>query len=199
MIQEIKDYVSFDLEFNTVDDVKHLLQVSAVKYINHQEVDYFDSYVHTKIPIKSFISGLTGITVDKIKTAPSTEEVLIHFKEFVGELPLIGYSGRSSDIPVLKSHGLDMQTQYEVDVYEIATALKSTYLAGAKGLSLKSVAEYLKLQGRAHNSLEDARMTAQVYQGLLNLKSNEVYLDEQEVVSNNPFAGLLLDKLFNEE
>lgn len=196
-MEEIKNYVSFDLEFNQVDGVEHLLQVSAVKYLDHQEVAFFDCYVHTSIPIKSFISGLTGITVDKIKNAPPAEQVLAEFKAFVGDFSLMGYNGRNSDIPVLQKHGLDLLDQYHIDVFEIAKEMKPTYLAGSKGLSLKAVAEYLGFSGRAHNSLEDSRMTAQVYKALLDLKENESYLDQQEAISNNPFAGLSLENFFD--
>lgn len=197
-MEEIKNYVSFDLEFNEVEGVQHLLQVSAVKYLNHEEVDRFDTYVHTTEHIKSFVTGLTGITIDKIKDAPPVDKVLEEFKNFVGDFPLMGYNGRKSDIPVLQSHGLDLEAQYLIDVYEIAQEMKPTYLSGSKGLSLKAVAEYIGLNGQAHNCLEDSIMTAKVYQGLLELKANESYLDEQEEVANNPFASLGLAGLFGE-
>lgn len=198
-MEEFKDYVSFDLEFNEVEGIQHLLQVSAIKYVNHQEIERFDTYVHSTVHIRSFITGLTGITQDKIKNAPPLEEVLRDFKAFIGDFPLMGYNGRKSDIPVLQSHGLDLEAQYQIDVYEIAQEMKPTYLSGSKGLSLKAVAEYIGLKGQAHNSLEDAKMTAEVYKGLLELKANESYLDEQEVVTNNPFAGLGLAGLFGED
>lgn len=182
-----------------MEGVQHLLQVSAIKYVNHREVDRFDTYVHTSVHIRSFITGLTGITIEQIKDAPPVEEVLAKFKDFVGDFPLMGYNGRKSDIPVLQSHGLDIEAQYQIDVYEIAKEMKATYLSGSKGLSLKAVAEYIGLKGQAHNSLEDAKMTAEVYQGLLELKANESYLDEQEEVTNNPFAGLGLASLFGEK
>lgn len=198
-MEEFKDYVSFDLEFNEVEGVQHLLQVSAIKYVNHREIERFDTYVLTTVHIRSFITGLTGITQDKINNAPPIDEVLRDFKAFVSVFPLMGYNGRKSDIPVLQNYGLDLEAQYKVDVYEIAQTMKPTYLSGSKGLSLKAVAEYIGLKGQAHNSLEDAKMTAKVYQGLLELKANESYLDYQEEVTNNPFAGLGLAGLFGDE
>ena len=131
-MEEFKDYVSFDLEFNEVEGIQHLLQVSAIKYVNHQETERFDTYVHTSVHIRSFITGLTGITQDKIKNAPSIDEVLRDFKFFVSDFPLMGYNGRKSDIPVLQSHGLDLEAQYKIDVYEIAQEMKPTYLSGSK-------------------------------------------------------------------
>ncbi len=36
----------------------------------HEEVDQFDSFVYSDVPLQSFINGLTGITADKIAKAP---------------------------------------------------------------------------------------------------------------------------------
>lgn len=198
-MEEIKDYVSFDLEFNTVDGVEHLLQVSAIKYLEHVEVESFDSYVYSAIPIKSFITGLTGITAHKIKTAPSIEQVLQNFTDFIGDLPLMGYNGIKSDIPVLQHHGLDLSDQYEIDVFLLAKEMRETYLRGSQGLSLVKVAQHLGIRGRGHNSLEDARMTAKVYQALVDLKANAELIKEQESLTHNPFAGLGLANLFSSD
>ena len=35
-----------------------------------EEVEAFDSYVHSDVPLKSFINGLTGITSETLKNAP---------------------------------------------------------------------------------------------------------------------------------
>lgn len=94
-MKHLDTYIAFDLEFNTVNEISHLIQLSAVKYDNHKEVDSFDTYVYTDVPLQSFINGLTGITSDKIAAAPKVEEVITAFKDFVGELPLIGYNAQN--------------------------------------------------------------------------------------------------------
>lgn len=193
-MEELKDYVSFDLEFTRVEDVIHLLQVSAVKYRNHEEVASFDQYVYYDLQINSFIAGLTGITSAQIQGAKPKDEVLVDFKEFIEDLPLIAYNGLKSDIPVLQSHGLDLEDQFGLDIYHLARDYRGTYLRGIEGLSLQKVAVYLQIKGRGHHALEDARMTAQVYQALLELEENEVYQPEQESLSYNPFASLDLSQ-----
>ena len=61
-MENLETYIAFDLEFNTVDGVSHIIQVSAVKIDQHEEVDQFDSFVYSDVPLQSFINGLTGIT-----------------------------------------------------------------------------------------------------------------------------------------
>ena len=43
-MENLETYIAFDLEFNTVDGVSHIIQVSAVKMDQHEEVDQFDSF-----------------------------------------------------------------------------------------------------------------------------------------------------------
>ena len=71
-MKELSQYVSFDLEFNQFEGKYHIIQVSAVRFADGQEVAHYDSYAYTDKPLKSFINGLTGITSDKILQAPPT-------------------------------------------------------------------------------------------------------------------------------
>ena len=190
-MENLQEYIAFDLEFNTVDDISHIIQVSAVKFSNHEEVDSFDTYVYTAVPLQSFINGLTGITADKIEKAPKIETVMADFKTFVGDTPLIGYNAIKSDLPLLLENGLALEDQYALDVFDEAFERRSTDLNGIANLKLTSVADLLGIKGNGQNSLEDARMTAFVYEKFLEFDENKSYLTQQEeVVTDNPFAAL---------
>ncbi|SDB09748.1 DNA polymerase-3 subunit epsilon [Streptococcus henryi] len=190
-MKTLKNYIAFDLEFNTVNDISHIIQVSAVKFEENREVDQFDTYVYTDVPLQSFINGLTGITAEKIAIAPKVEKVMSDFQTFVGETALIGYNGLKSDLPLLVENGLDLTELYQVDVFDEAFERRSTDLNGIRNLQLHTVAEFLGFTGRSHNSLEDARMTAQVYEKFMELDDNKSYLNQQEEShGDNPFAAL---------
>ncbi|HEK9097979.1 TPA: 3'-5' exonuclease [Streptococcus equi subsp. zooepidemicus] len=190
-MKQLEAYIAFDMEFNTVNEVSHIIQLSAVKWHKHQEVDSFDSYVYTAVPLQSFINGLTGITSDKIVSAPKVDEVLAAFKQFVGDTPLIGYNAQKSDLPILAANGLDLSAQYAVDVFDEAYERRSSDLNGIANLRLQTVADFLGIKGRGHNSLEDARMTARVYEAFVEFDDNKSYLNKQkEAITDNPFAAL---------
>ena len=196
-MENLETYIAFDLEFNTVDGVSYIIQVSAVKMDQHKEVGQFDSFVYSDVPLQSFINGLTGITADKIAKAPMLESVLTDFKSFVGDTPLIGYNALKSDLPILSENGLDLEEQYALDVFDEAFDRRATDLNGIVNLKLTSVADFFGIKGHGHNSLEDARMTAQIYEKFLELDENAKLLEQQEEVSNNPFAALGLGGLFD--
>lgn len=190
-MEVLTEYIAFDLEFNTVNKVSHLIQLSAVKFANHKEVDRFDTYVYSPIPLQSFINGLTGITADKLAEAPTVEQVISDFAAFVHETPLVGYNAHKSDLPILAENGLDLTDWYRVDLYDEAFERRSSDLNGIANLKLQTVANFLGIKGKGHDSLEDARMTALIYEKFLEFDSNKSYLEAQEESHvDNPFAAL---------
>lgn len=196
-METVSDYISFDLEFNKHQDRTHLIQVSAVHFKDGEEVGAFDSYVYTDVPLKSFINGLTGITSETLKDAPKVEEVLQKFQDFVGKLPLVGYNAAKSDLPILLEYGLDYRDQYKVDLYDESFERRSSDLHGIANLKLQTVASFLGFKGKSHNSLEDARMTARVYEAFLESDESRLLLNTQSNLNSNPFGGLDLSQLFD--
>ncbi|XCY62722.1 3'-5' exonuclease [Streptococcus iniae] len=190
-MENLQTYIAFDLEFNTVKDKSHLIQLSAVKYEDHKEIAHFDTYVYTAVPLQSFINGLTGITADKLASAPKVDKVIKDFRDFVAETPLVGYNSQKSDLPILAENGLDLVNQYRIDLYDEVFERRSSDLNGIANLKLTSVAAFLGISGKGHDSLEDARMTARVYEAFLELDDNKQLLNQQEkVTGDNPFAAL---------
>ena len=196
-MEKLRDYIAFDLEFNQHDGVTHLIQVSAVRFQDGKESAAFDSYVHTTVPLKSFINGLTGITAETLKDAPKVEQVLKDFQAFVGKSPIVGYNAAKSDLPILLEHGLDYRDQYKVDLYDEAFERRSSDLHGIANLKLQTVANFLGFKGQSHNSLEDARMTARVYEAFLESDEGKLLLKEQSSLSMNPFGGLDLSQFLD--
>ncbi len=196
-METVRDYISFDLEFNKHQDRTHLIQVSAVHFKDGEEVGAFDSYVYTDVPLKSFINGLTGITSETLKDAPKVEEVLQKFQDFVGALPLVGYNAAKSDLPILLEYGLAYRDQYKVDLYDESFERRSSDLHGIANLKLQTVASFLGFKGKSHNSLEDARMTARVYEAFLESDESRLLLNTQSNLNSNPFGGLDLSQLFD--
>ena len=196
-MEKLRDYIAFDLEFNQHEGVTHLIQVSAVHFQDGHEIGAFDSYVHTSVPLKSFINGLTGITAETLKDAPKVEQVLQDFQAFVGNSPIVGYNAAKSDLPILLEHGLDYRDQYKVDLYDEAFERRSSDLHGIANLKLQTVANFLGFKGQSHNSLEDARMTARVYEAFLESDEGKLLLEEQSNLSMNPFGGLDLSQFID--
>ena len=59
-MENLETYIAFDLEFNTVDGVSHIIQVSAIKMDQHEEVDQFDSFVYSDVPLQVLYQWFDG-------------------------------------------------------------------------------------------------------------------------------------------
>ena len=139
-----------------------------------------------------------GLHLIKSSKPPPLEQVLEEFQDFVADIPLIGYNAIKSDLPILAENGLEFTDQYAVDVFEEASKRRPSGLHGIKNLQLHTVAQFLGVAGKSHDSLEDARMTALVYEAFLESDRARNLLKEQESFSTSPFGGLDLSNYFND-
>ena len=86
-------YVVLDIETTGLDpSYNKIIELSAIRVVNNAEVDSFSSLVKPINPIDDFITGLTGITNDMVLEAPSIEDVLPQFCEFVGGNVIVGHN-----------------------------------------------------------------------------------------------------------
>ena len=84
-----------------------------------------------------------------------------------------------------------------MDLYDEAFDVVVRIYMGIANLKLQTVASFLGFQGQSHNSLEDARMTALVYESFLESDQARELLGTESSLSNNPFGGLDLSQLFD--
>ena len=86
-------YVSVDLETTGLDPrVDEIIEVSAIKYENDNEVDRFHSLVNPGIELDDFIVELTGITDEMLSNAPCIDIVLPKFVNFIGDNIIVGHN-----------------------------------------------------------------------------------------------------------
>ena len=80
-----ESYVVIDVETTGLDPSKdHLIEIAALRVRDGKIEDSFSSLVKPSVEIDSFISDLTGITNEQLKTAPKPEDVLPQFCDFIG-------------------------------------------------------------------------------------------------------------------
>ena len=88
--EDLNDYTVIDVE-TTGTDAKlcKIIQLSAVRFINHREAESFNTYINPGCPIPAEVSELTGITSANVVGAPAFEEKLEEFRAFVSVSPYI--------------------------------------------------------------------------------------------------------------
>ena len=79
-------YVCVDVETTGLaPDVDEIIEIGAVKCVDGQVVDTFQSLVQPTQSIPSFVQSLTGITDDMVADAPPFGEIAKDFLRFLGD------------------------------------------------------------------------------------------------------------------
>ena len=86
-------YVAFDLETTGLNSqTDEIIEIGAVLMQDGKEIDRFQTFVDPHRKLERITTELTGITNAMLKGAPSIEEVLPKFLEFVGDRVLVAHN-----------------------------------------------------------------------------------------------------------
>ncbi len=86
-------YVAFDLETTGLSSQNdRIIEIGAVVMQNGQELDRFQTFVDPQRKLDKKIVDLTGITDEMLEGAPTIQEVLPKFLEFVGDRVLVAHN-----------------------------------------------------------------------------------------------------------
>ncbi|WP_187647297.1 3'-5' exonuclease [Nitrosophilus labii] len=87
-----QEYVIVDIETSGSKSFNsQVIEIGAIKYKKGQVLDRFESFVHAK-ELPEYISKLTGITLEDLTLAPTQQEVLKSFKEFLGDSVFVAHN-----------------------------------------------------------------------------------------------------------
>ena len=116
-IELVNDYIVLDIETTGLDpEFDEIIEIGAIKVINGKIVDEFSELVKPSNAITPFISSLTGITNDMLKTAKNINQVLPKFLDFVKDMTIVGHNVN-----------FDINFIYDYTLY-ISNSLKSNLL-----------------------------------------------------------------------
>ena len=87
---ELDEYISFDLETTGLNpDKDQITEIAACRFIKGEFVEEYSTLINPGIPIPKNITSLTGITNKMVKDAPSINDAIPDFLEFIGSTPLV--------------------------------------------------------------------------------------------------------------
>lgn len=166
-IDLLSDYIIFDIETTGLDSsYDEIIEIGAIKVKNNKIVSKFNSLVKPKNEIDEYITELTGITNEMVKDAPTIEEILPDFMNYIGNDILIGHNV-NFDINFiydnLYRNKFDVLTNDFIDTMRISRKL----LPELPHHRLIDLAKYFKIDStNNHRSLKDCEITMNVYENL---------------------------------
>ena len=162
--KKVLDYVVLDFEttgFRAGAD--RIIQIGAIKYINHQQISQLNSLINPQRHISVQISQLTGITNEMVGLAPTIEQKIDELLEFIGELPIIAHNA-PFDMGFL--YALDNLEDVTIPEFTVIDTVKLArkFITETPNHKLTTLTEFLQIEHDAHDAIGDCLATAAIYQ-----------------------------------
>lgn len=160
-------FIALDLETTGLSSkTEKIIEIGAVKVINGEIVDSFNTLINPQIVIKKLITNLTGIDNTMVKNSPTIEEVLPSFIDFIEDYTLVAHNA-NFDMGFLKTNAQRMNLEINNPV-EDTVKLSRQYLPKLTNHKLNTVADYLKIcLNNHHRAMADCIACAQIYLKIL--------------------------------
>ena len=161
------NYVVFDIETTGLDpEFDEIIEIGAVKIKDGIKIDTFNSLIKPEYEIDEFITELTGITNGMVENAPSIDEVLPKFMDFIRDYIIIGHNA-NFDINFIYDNLEELNippiTNDFVDTLRISRRL----IPELKHHKLSDLANYFNIDTNgSHRSLKDVEITLEVLKNL---------------------------------
>ncbi|NIS80047.1 MAG: DEAD/DEAH box helicase family protein [Anaerolineales bacterium] len=160
--QAMQTLLALDLETTGLNpDRDTIIEIGAVRFRGTRVEEEWSTLVNPGRPLDPTIKALTGISDEMLANAPRLNQILGEFRDFVGDLPVLGHNVRF-DLSFLHPRGL-LQNNPTLDTFDIASVLLPT----AGRYSLGSLASALAIPVRtSHRALQDAQTTRLIFMRL---------------------------------
>lgn len=161
--RDLKNYIVIDTETTGLSAQRdHIIEISALKIKNGEIIENYTSLVNPGIMIPKSSIKIHGITDDMVIDAPTIDQVLPEFLNFIGNQPLIGHN-LSFDLRFINSY-LDKNINHNLSDTMLIARKKLGFLPNHKLITL---IEYFELgESQEHRSLSDCIYTYKVYEKL---------------------------------
>ncbi|WP_261844348.1 3'-5' exonuclease [Aliamphritea ceti] len=143
------------------------IEIGAVRLENGVVVDEFQALMNPGFRITGFIEGFTGITNQMLAKAPSCEEVMAQFADFLGDSNLLAHNA-SFDQRFL-DHELKLIRREYAGAFCCSMLVSRRVFQAAPNHKLGTLVDYVNLpvEGQFHRALYDAQMTAGIWLAML--------------------------------
>ncbi|MDC5856724.1 3'-5' exonuclease [Vibrio europaeus] len=149
------------------------IEIGAVKLVNGEVVDTFQQLMNPGFRVSSFIEGYTGITNNMLAGAPSCEEVMAEFCNFIADDNLVAHNA-SFDKRFLDGELERIGLSYQG--YFACSLLVSRRLnQEAPSHKLGDLVRFKNIDndGVFHRALADSQMTAKLWLMMINEMEQE--------------------------
>lgn len=156
-------FVAVDLETTGLDPKRdHIIEIGAVRVEHGQIAGRYQQFVNPGCPVSDVAADLTGITDEMVQDAPLIGEIWGEFREFCGELPIVGHQ-INFDYRFLKRAAVNQGETFEksgIDTLELCRA----FMPAEEKKNLTAACAYFGIEReQAHRAESDAWDAGRLY------------------------------------
>ena len=165
---QVDSYIILDIETTGLSKYRHkITEIAAIKVENNEIVDEFQTLINPRMPIPSFITRLTGITNEMVQSAPTIDQIMPHFLNFVGDTVIVAHNA-TFDFGFLDHNAKIVGASFDNE--KLCTRkLANRLLPDLPSKKLSLICDHLGIiNEQAHRAMTDVKVTAEIFSKFLN-------------------------------
>ncbi len=174
-----------DIETNGNSPIENqIIEIGAIKYKNGQIIDRFESFVYSDF-VPDYIERITHISKNDLLNAPKLKDILIQFKNFIGNAVFIAHNVRFDYNFISQSFqkiGLEELLNRRLCTINLA---KKTIPSERYGLSFLKESLHIDIDNH-HRAYADALSALKIFEISLKNIPNEIKTTEELIEFSNP-------------
>ncbi|MCA8980129.1 MAG: 3'-5' exonuclease [Planctomycetes bacterium] len=148
--------VVLDTETATLQGAPHLLELGAVRVVDGEIEDSFESFVRPEVAIEEEATAIHGIAESDVRNAPTAAEVLERFNAWAGDNWFAAHSA-GFDVKVLAYEHARARLEPPAGLFMDSLKLAKKHIPEAADHKLPTLCQHLELEeGPHHRALSDA-------------------------------------------
>lgn len=167
IIDNISNYTVIDLETTSKYTTSaEIIELSAAKVRNSEIVDKYNTLIKPSNNVSSAVTNITGITNEMLENAPSIDEKLQEYLDFIGDDIILGHNIVSFDSTIL----YDLCEKMNLKTFSnnmLDTLRYSQYCdIDVSDHKLKTISKFFDIEHNAHRALDDCIANFEIYEKL---------------------------------
>lgn len=167
IIDHINNYTVIDLETTNRSAIHaEIIEMAAVRVRNGKIADKYSTLIKPSQRISADIISVTGITNEMLEKAPSINEKLQEYLDFIGDDIILGHNIISFDSTILYDLCKKMNLKtFNNDMLDTLRYSKYCNI-NVSDHKLKTISEFFGIEYNAHRALNDCIANFEVYEKL---------------------------------
>ena len=180
---ENKKYIVLDLETTGLSKYKHqITEIAAIKIDGDKVIWEYQTLVNPQRNIPSGITRLTGITNEMVENAPTIDEILPAFLDFIWDDIIVAHNS-SFDYGFLSENIYKHHNFWMKNPVVCTRKLTSRLIPELPRKNLWSICDHMWLiNDAAHRAMWDTVVTVEVFKNLLKLLEKKGIIDKSDII-----------------